>query len=390
MKPLTLLVSASDPAAALQLGPVCLQAQTDSRFLVRIVAQHPACVILRGLGLEVTEVPALRANEKDDAAALELIDWADQVIARYRPDLILCGLSSPSDGGIDEALLARRTVPAFLMQDFWGEQNLFFEAGADVLFSLDEDALALNAKRWGAHSVVTGSPRHGCYGDLDSFAMRLQVRKELGVVNGRQLVGFFGQPLQRFSGYRRTIEVLANACKQLATPVNVVYKAHPRETWRDIEETMQWFAAAGVRVQLMEKCTTEASLAACDVACTVFSNCLYDAAYLNRFSPEPLVVPILMLFDRELLDFYSEITKISALPYFSQQLALPVWREAEMVHTLVAALSDDSRAQVWANARVLPDPSMASKKILDALAGATGYSPLIGSAACGFNPKPIE
>lgn len=384
MKPLTLLVSARDPAAALHLGEVCLQAQTDPRFIVRIVAQHPASVILRGLGLEVIEAPALCAYDKGDAAALELIDWADQVIALYRPDLMLCGLSSPSDGGIDEALLARRTVPTFLMQDFWGEQNLFFDAGADVLFSLDEEALALNAKRWGAHSVVTGSPRHGCYGSLDSFALRSQVRHKLGVVDGCQLVGFFGQPLQRFLGYRRTLEVLANACKQLATPVDVAYKAHPRETRRDVEETMQWFAAAGIRVKVIEECTTEASLAACDVACTVFSNCAYDAVYLNRFSPKPLVVPILMLFDRELLDFYSEITEVSSLPYISKQLALPVWREAEMVHTLVAALGDDSRAQIWANARVLPDPSMASKRILDALAGTTGHSSLVGPAAGGF------
>lgn len=390
MKPLTLLVSARDPAAAFHLGALCLQAQTDPRFIVRIVAQDPACKILRGLGLEVTEVPAIRAHQKGDVAALELIDWADKVIALYRPDLMLCGLSSPSDGGIDEALLAKCSVPTFLMQDFWGEQNLFFEAGADVLFSLDEDALALNAKRWNAHSVVTGSPRHGCYGSLDSLALRLQVRHELGVVNGRSLVGFFGQPLQRFSGYRRTLEVLANACKQLEMPVDVAYKPHPRETRRDIEETMQWFAAADIHVKVMRECTTEASLAACDVVCTVFSNCAYDAAYLNRFSPAPLVVPILMLFDRELLDFYSEVTEVASLPYISKQLALPVWSDAEMVHTLVTALGDDLRAQIWANARVLPDPSMASKRILDALAGTTGHSPLIGSSAGDFNPKLIE
>jgi hypothetical protein len=372
VKPLTLLVSARDPAAALHLGAICLQAQTDPRFYVRIVAQHPACAMMRGLGLEVTEVPAIRAHEKRDAAAMELIKWADRILALVRPDIMLCGLSSPSDGGIDEALLARSTVPTFMMQDFWGEQNLFFDTGADVLFSLDEDALALNVKRWGAHSVVTGSPRHACYGTLDSFAQRRQVRHELGVVNEHQLVGFFGQPLQRFAGYRRTLEVFANACRKLATPADVAYRAHPRETRQEIEETQQWFAAAGLRVKVMKECTTEAALAACDVACTVFSNCAYDAAYLNRFSPGPLVVPILMLFDQELLNFYSEIIEISSLPYFSKQLALPVWGETEMLHSLEAALSDDTKAHIWANAGQLPDPSMAIKTVLEALAGTFG------------------
>ena len=45
-------------------------------------------------GLEVIEAPALCAYDKGDAAALELIDWADQVIALYRPDLMLCGANS--------------------------------------------------------------------------------------------------------------------------------------------------------------------------------------------------------------------------------------------------------------------------------------------------------
>lgn len=391
MKPLTLLVSARDPAAALHLGAVCLQAQTDPRFRLRIVAQHPACEILRGLGLDVTEAPAVRAHDPDDAAARELVEWAARALALVQPDLLLCGLSSPSDGGIDEALLAQRNVPAFLMQDFWGEQNLFFDAGADVLFALDEDARAINARRWGAHSVVTGSPRHAGYRSLDIWALRRQLRDVLGVVGERPLIGFFGQPLQRFSGYRRTLETFANACGQLAFPVDVAYKPHPRETLREIEETLEWFAATGIRVKAMGECSTEASLAACDVACTVFSNCAYDAAYLNRFSPRPLLVPVLMLFDRELVDFYSEITEFSLLPYFSMQLALPVWNENEMAPVLAGALADAAKEKIWANTRALPDPSMAVEKILDTLAGAGGQRLMTrGAADDDGSQKPNE
>lgn len=389
MKPLTLLVSARDPAAALHLGAVCLRAQTDPRFRLRIVAQYPAFEILRGLGLDVTEVPSIRAHVQGDAAARELLDWADRIIAMVRPDLMLCGLSSPSDGGIDEALLARRNVPAFLLQDFWGEQNLFFDAGADVLFVLDEDARAINTRRWGAHSVVTGSPRHAGYGSLDSWAQRRQLRNELGVVSERALIGFFGQPLQRFSGYRRTLETFADSCGQLAYPVDFAYKPHPRETWREIEKTLEWFSATGMSVKTMGEYSTEASLAACDVACTVFSNCAYDAAYLNRFSPRPLLVPVLMLFDRELVDFYSEIAEFSSLPYFSKELALPVWNERELTPVLADALAGATIERVWANARRLPDPSMAVERLLDTLAGACAQPSVTGGVADG-GPKPAR
>lgn len=53
-------------------------------------------------------------------------------------------------------------------------------------------------------------------------------------------------------------------------------------------------------------------------------------------------------------------------------MAVVAWRETEMFHALVAALGKNTRARVWANARQLPDPSMAIKKVLDALAGSTG------------------
>jgi len=370
--PLTLLVSARDPAAALHLGAVCIHARTDPRFRLRIVAQHPACGILRGLGLDITEVPPLRAHDQGDAAARELTGWADRIIAQVRPDVMLCGLSSPSDGGIDEALLARRNVPAFLMQDFWGEQNHFFGAGADVLFALDEDARSINAKRWGINSVVTGSPRHAGYENLEIRTLRRQVRDALQIVDGRPLIGLFGQPLQRFSGYRRTLETFAQACGQLPLSPDVAYKPHPRETWREIEKTHKWFESVGVRAKTMDKCSTEAALAACDVTCTVFSNCAYDAAYLNRYSSSPLLVPVLMLFDRELVDFYSGIVEFSSLPYFSKQLALMVGNESEMMPVLSEALADATRERIWKNAYALPDPSMSVEKILGALVGASG------------------
>lgn len=379
MSRVTLLVSARDPAAAFQLSAFCAHARDDARLRLVVAAQQPALDILREHGVEARALPFVYARERDGAEAHALLSLADAVLAEARPDVILCGLSSPREGGIDEALLARRRVPAFVMQDFWGEQNDFFGRGPDAVFALDEAAARLSLARHGTPAVVSGSPRHGEYRHIDLAATRSRIRDRYGIAPDAAVVGLFGQHLHDRPGYRRTLDSWAQACLGLAPGTRFVYRPHPRELPQERERTRELLREAGMEAAVLEAESTEEALVACDAACTVFSNCAYDAAYLNYFSASPLVTPMMLLFDPEMASFYSAIARFEDLPYFSQGLAVAVRDPSGLAASLAEAVGEAGRAQTWRAARrSLPDPSLAAGRMAEALLeAAAGRGPAL-------------
>lgn len=366
-RPLRLLASARDPAAAFHMATICKQAHRDSRFEVTLVAQQPAVELLRRSGLQAVPLPGhlARHGGPDEAALLAL---AEQVLANFQPDVILCGLSSPGEAGIDEALLARRSVPAALLQDFWGEQNKFFGGPPDLALVLDETARQLTLDRHGTAALVTGSAKHAHYAFFDAMAARQALREAHQIAPKATVWGWFGQPLQAFGGYHHTLSAWTRALASLQGEATVLYRPHPRETALQKAWTQQHLAAAGTRVVMAETCDTEAALVACDTMCTVLSNCAYDAAYLNFFSAAPLVVPVLLLFDTELRDFYQRTVDIRRLPYVDQQLTLTAWSESGLAEVLRNSIEPSTQRAVWGAARtVLPDPTQAVSRVLEAV-----------------------
>lgn len=377
MNRVTLLVSARDPAAAFQLAAFCEAVRDDPRFRLVVVAQQPALAILRQRGLEVRALPFVYARDPGGAEAHALLALADGILADTKPDVLLCGLSSPGEGGIDEALLARRQAPACVMQDFWGEQNDFFGRGPDAVFVLDESAAALSRARHGTPALVTGSPRHGEYGRLDIAAARLAVRSRFGIDPGAPVAGLFGQHLHDRPGYRRTLAAWAGAALGMPRGTRFVYRPHPRELPGERAETLSWLAEAGLAVATLDEATTEEALVACDAACTVFSNCAYDAAYLNYFSAAPLVTPMMLLFDAEMASLYASLAPFDELPYHSQGLVAAVRERAALGAALAEAIGEAGKARAWRAARQsLPDPSLAASRMAAALHAAAAGAPI--------------
>lgn len=366
--PLRLLLSARDPAAAQNIAAVCHALAADPRFALEVVAQQPAHAILRSRGVAARELPGLRAHTRDDADAGALLSLAKQLLDQLRPDVVLSGLSSPTpaEGGIDEALFACAGVPTLMLQDFWGELNAFFGAPPQVALVLDEHAAQQTAARHGTPTRVVGSPRHGEYAGFDSAAARQRVRERFVGRSPAAYIGLFGQPLHRLGGYRRTIEAWMAEVESLPAPVRVIYRPHPREDAQQVRTTVDWLEALRVEHVTLRDGPPEAALAACDVACTVFSNCAYDAAYLNYFSAQPLVSPLLMLFDEELLGVLACAGDYRRLPYIARGLTLPVWRREGLGPALRLAAQGPYRQQLWDAARtVLHDPRLAVTRIAD-------------------------
>jgi hypothetical protein len=282
--------------------------------------------------------------------------------------VVLAGLSTPFDAGLDEAMLAEATVPRILFQDFWGEQNLLLGAAADLILAVDDEAADLNAKRFGAHSVVVGSARHAAYADLHIGAIRRDVRAGWGIGGGAKVVGFFGQALHRLPGYKRTVEAFIVALASMAEPFHLIVRPHPREDAEQRGRTEQLFREAGIQPIVDNGGSVENALIACDVVCSLFSTCTYDTAYLNRYSAVPVAVPISMLFDAEIASYCRQHVNFETFPYHRAGVVLSVHEPGELVGTLGQALQRSHLERIWRNAHDhLPDPGKAPRMALDAI-----------------------
>jgi len=365
---LRLLVTIRDVSAALHLVQVVQALEDDARFETRILAQQPASRILSAMGIAHTEIRASAAVTTESPEAQALLAIARSELAAYRPDAVLAGLSTPFDGGIDEAVLAEADVPTYLLQDFWGEQNKFFGKGAGLFFVLDATAAEMNRRRFGVESVIVGSARHAAYAKIDLPALRRSARRKLGISADAPVIGFFGQALNRLPGYRRTVLTFIRAVESLGGGVETLVRIHPRETEKDAAETLAAFAASGLKPVIVNSGSVEECLAACSVVCSLFSNCTYDASYQNYYSAVPLSVPVSLLFDVEIAEYYRKRVDFEELPLHRHRLVLPVYRQDAVANVLATALTEREKFQISGRAKKhLSDPFNACQHILETI-----------------------
>jgi hypothetical protein len=364
-----ILLSARDAAAAHHIAQM-IGLATRPGWQVVVVAQAPALQILRRLGHDCIPVLLPPVTVAGDAEAL--LGVARDVLAAEKPDIIVAGLSSPGDGGIDEALLAVRNVPALLMQDFWGEQNSYFGRGADAFLALDAFAQRINLAKHGKPSFIVGSPRHARLADLDLVTERRQIRRQLETAEGQTVCGWFGQSLHHLSGYRKSLAGWIDAVAAMGD-CQVLYKPHPREDEAAREETSALFAAAGLQHHTLSGWSIERALLACDVATSILSNCLYDAAYLNHFSAEPLIAPIAWLAEQDVRDVFDAVVPVDQLPYASAGLALIAQDQTDAADVIPLAGKSGTRDRLWQAARAnLADPRQATDRVAAAILATIG------------------
>ena len=172
-----ILMTARDVAAALHLVEIYREAKNSVEFDIELVTQMPATDYFRRAGCVGESLDVGLASNREEPEAGMLMDAASRAIDRIRPDAVLCGLSTPRDGGIDEAVLATFEGPSFVFQDFWGEANGFFGKKADMYLALDEEGVRLTRQRHEIEAIEVGSPRHSAYVDLDIHDLRERMRK---------------------------------------------------------------------------------------------------------------------------------------------------------------------------------------------------------------------
>jgi hypothetical protein len=147
------------------------------------------------------------------------------------------------------------------------------------------------------------------------------------------------------------------------------YRPHPRESDDDRRRTLALFRDAGLDVVGWENETVEDALLAGDVVGSAFSNCSYDAAYLNFFSDTPLIVPVSLFFEPGVVDYFQRIVRLKEWPYLKSGLVLPIYRREDLAGELARAAGEAARRQHWSAARQnLVSPDGASARVLEAVA----------------------
>ena len=364
-----LLVTARDAGAAFNIIEICKQALSEGIFSLEIYAQMPAAQYFQENGIVVNVVSLPSAKTTNDEEAKNLLCYCKALIENIRPDAILSGLSTPFDGGIDEAILAvaKGKIPTIVMQDFWGEANKFFGVIADCYLSLDAEAVRITYERHNAISVALGSPRHAHIGKIPLLKFRNMLRKELEIDQNALVIGLFGQALHRLEGYYATIQYWSSSLKHFSKKIVAVYRSHPREKEEETFKTIELIKETGLECKRIQHEKVEHSLLMCDVVCSAFSNCSYDASYINYYAIEPLLVPMLLLFNEEVSQYLRSKVCLEQFPYLKDGMALAVNRPEELEEKLNYAISKKGKKDIWLACKQLPDPCRASSRALEVI-----------------------
>ena len=360
------LLSAHDPGAATGIVTLMRAIDRDRRFTANAVASGPAVDIFEAAGIAFDAVDCPRIERTDAPAYSRLCMLADGWLDTYAPDATVGGLSGP-DAGLDEALAfrAKGRIPTFLVQDFWGDVNRVLPDTADHFLVCDSLAARLTQARVpGAETTIFGSLRHA---ELP-VCRRDEARAQLGAAEGTRLYILFGQPLWHAPGYAGTLQTLAPAlAQQTGSNAQVRYRPHPRETADERARTQAILEAEGLRVLSANDHPLETVLAACDVALSAFSTIANDLAFLHRLAPDPLAVPVYLFWNPELTEYYRGYTGLDDLPVVELGLGEAIRDPSGVGNRLAEAADAERRAEIWRNARALPDPSNAPDAVLEAI-----------------------
>jgi hypothetical protein len=129
----------------------------------------------------------------------------------------------------------------------------------------------------------------------------------------------------------------------------------------------------------MTNCKVEDALLACDVTGSAFSNCTYDVAYLNYYSPEPLITPVSLFYEQDVVEYFRRIVRLEEWPYLKSELVLPVFERSKLADVLVQASQRATKEKFWRAARGrLLSPHDSARRALDAIEEAVGSGVPLG------------
>ncbi len=359
------LLTARSVCAAWGILEIWRYASQEVNLCISVAAQEPAIAILKNHNVPVLEVDLLPSVDLNDSQSEKILAYTKTLLARISPNVALVGLSTPGEGGIDEAVLALAECPTFMLQDFWGDSNLFFGKHPDCYLVADQEAALVTKNRHNKQAIIIGSPRHAKYAQMDFELLRKRTLKQLGLGVEAIVLGLFCQPLF-FQGYFDTIQAWAQAVHSIKHD-KIIYRPHPASSSTQVEKVQKILSENNLNFVTLTGGAVEPVIAACTSLSTVMSNSNVDAVYINHFATNPMATPIYLLFHDDVVEAMSEYHDVDSIPTVLQDLALLIRDKSDILSVIRESITQSVRDKLWLNARHIPDPVEAVFKVKDLL-----------------------
>ena len=316
MTRLRILFTARDPGGLGNILPVFNYFRVQKNIEAILATSGVAfdCLYSQGIDSLVFVLP----NQGDHIAhgedPTQLLETADSLLARCQPDAIVTALSS-FGAGIDEAVIARASVPTFAVQDCWGDVNTELGVTADTYFVIDDVAKQLSQSKYGVRAAVVGAPKYTAYLNLDILGMRQEYRSIAGATKKTKIICWFGQSPE-IPGYEEVLNDFIAALPGLDSDLKVVFRGHPKFL-QDINPILK--TAYLDTYDATNKGIAEGWLAACDLVVTPFSMSGVDHAYLSAISPDTLGNVVYLMTNSKIRNFQFQATGLERFPPFLNQ-----------------------------------------------------------------------
>lgn len=357
------LLTARSACAAWGMLEIWRYASLDANLSITVAAQEPALTILKNHDVPVLAVNLLPAEKPSDPSSEKILAHTQKLLSRISPNVALVGLSTPGEGGIDEAVLALAECPTFMLQDFWGDSNLFFAKHPDCYLVADQEAALATKRRHNKQAIILGSPRHAKYAQLDFDLLRERTLIQLGLGVEAIVLGLFCQPIF-FQGYLDTIQAWAEAVRSVKHD-KIIYRPHPASSSTQVVQVQKILSENNLDFVTIAGGAVEPVIAVCTSLSTVMSNSNVDAVYVNHFASCPMVSPIYLLFNDDVVVFMRGFHNVDSIPTVTQDLALLVREESHLLSVLKQSIDQAVRHKLWFNAREISNPVAAVYKAKD-------------------------
>ena len=145
-----------------------------------------------------------------------------------------------------------------------------------------------------------------------------------------------------------------------------VYRPHQKES-QDLQKwTKENLRLSGKALVLDNNEEIEPGLCGCDLVVSAFSTCCYDAQQLIKSSLSPLGVPVYLMFNPNLINWYKTYTKLDNIPMTESGMAVEIIDSTTMTQTMSSILQYESQRACWESIRNnFPDSANVSKKIVN-------------------------
>lgn len=364
-----IIISMRDYGAATHLIELVKYLTEEDRFDITVVAQKPASNLLKLNNINHINIELDASENKDSILSKKIIKKAYEIVKVIKPRFIICGLSTPFDGGIDEAFyFISNKIPCFVYQDQWGESNSFFGKSADYYFVLDNLAKRINKKlRPNSKNIIIGPLKYKKLEKINLLDERKKKRTFNNFDNAKKIITFFGQYLHDIDGYQQTVEYFLNQIKNIKYPYIFLYIPHPKEKEKDKIFIKKLIKKNQIFSKFIRFDNIEDTIVISDLVFSVFSTCNYDSAYINYYSKKPLCSIYSLLYDKRMVNYFnSYLVDIKNLPIHKHKVVMPVYLKSKIKEILLNKIN--KKKEFWINAKNhLSDPENASELISENL-----------------------